>query len=340
VPSTKCCKKNQAARQDSLRHPPFALLAFALLICSSSSQQTTLRTQSNVVLAPALVKGSHGETVYGLQSKDFAIDDDGVEQTIRLDETPEGQPVSLVLAIQTGRSAFREFPRMAGLRTMLDPLFAQGTARIAVVEFGSQVHLTRNFSRDESLIDADLSSLQSGDGGAAILDAVRYSVGLLKTEPDGRLRVLLLISEVHDHGSKVKVEDAVAAVGQSNSVMYAVTFSPGISNILDTARGTNKDEMHPGVNFLDLAYRTAQAMRKNIPSTVASMTGGEYELFTDRKKFEAHMNEFTNHLHSRYLLSFAPQEPRPGLHQIRVRLKDPQGNVVLARTSYWVEDKK
>jgi VWFA-related protein len=292
------------------------------------------------VLVPALVKDSAGQIVYGLQSKDFIVEDDGVEQPIRLDDVPEGQPISLVLAIQTGKRASKEFPRILGLRAMIDPLFGLGTARVAVVEFDSQVRLTRNFSHDESLIDADLSNLQAGDDGASILDAIQYSVGMLKKEEEGRLRVLLLISEVHDHGSRTKVEDAVSAIGQSNSVMYALTFSPGISNILDTGRGTNLDEMHPGVNFLDLAYQVAQAMRKNIPSTVASMTGGEYELFTTRKKFEVRMNDFTNHLHSRYLLSFAPKEPRPGLHQIRVRLKNPQDSTVLARTSYWVEKRE
>ena len=119
--------------------------------------------------------------------------------------------------------------------------------------------------------------------------------------------------------------------------MYALAFSPGVSNILDTGRGTNKSEMHQGVNFLDLAYRTAQAMRKNVPATLTAMTGGEYELFTTRKKFEVRMNDFTNHLHSRYLLSFSPKDPHPGLHQLRVRLKDTPNSTVLARTRYWAE---
>jgi VWFA-related protein len=220
---------------------------------------------------------------------------------------------------------------------MLDPLFALGTARVAVVEFDSQVDLIRNFTRDASLVAADLTNLQAGDGGAVILDAVNYSVNLLKQEPEGRLRILLLISETRDHGSKVKVEDAVASIGQSNAVMYALAFSPALSNILDTGRGVNKDEEQQGVNILDLAYRVAQAMRKDVPSTIASMTGGEYELFATRKKFEVRMNDFTNHLHSRYLLSFAPKNPHPGLHQIRVRLKNVENDTVLARTSYWAE---
>ncbi len=322
------------ARQDSLRRAVTSFLICALLSGRALPQETTLRSQTTVVLVPALVKDQSG-VVYGLQAKDFIVEDDGAAQDVRLDETPEGQPISLVVAIQRGRRANYEFPRVQGLKTMLDPLFSVGTARVAVVEFDSHVDLIRNFTRDSSLVAADLTNLQAGDGGAVILDAVNYSVNLLKHEPEGRLRILLLISETRDHGSKVKIEDAVAAIGQSNAVMYALAFSPALSNILDTGRGTNKDEEQQGVNILDLAYRVAQAMRKNVPSTVASMTGGEYELFATRKKFEIRMNDFTNHLHSRYLLSFAPKSPHPGLHQIRVRLKNAENREVLARTSYW-----
>jgi hypothetical protein len=52
------------------------------------------------------------------------------------------------------------------------------------------------------------------------------------------------------------------------------------------------------------------------------------------------MNDFTNHLHSRYLVSFAPKEPHPGLHLLRVRVKDNKDAVVLSRTSYWAGDAK
>ena len=326
--------------------PRLLLPVIVLFATASFSQETTLRSQSTVVLLPTLVKDSQGALVYGLDGKDFVVEDDGVEQTIRLDEAPEAQPVSLVLAIEKGRRASYEFPRMQGLKTMLGPLFAPGTARVAIVEFDSQVELTRDFSGDESLIDADLTNLQAGDHGASILDAINYSVGLLKREPEGRMRVLLLVSETRDHGSHTKIEPTVAAIGQSNTLMYALAFSPGLSNILDTGRGNNTplhpgpNEMHEGANLLDLAYRTAQAMRKNVPSTVAQMTGGEYELFATRKKFEVRMNDFTNHLHSRYLLSFAPKNPRAGLHQIRVQLREPKDAVVLSRTSYWAEAAK
>jgi len=336
---TKTVSKRIAGR-DKLNRTAAFLFFFASLCTSvcAPAQETTLRSRSNVVLVPSLVKDSSGDIVYGLKGSDFVIEDDGVEQAIHLDEVPEGQPVSLVIAIQKGRRAGYEFDRMKGLAAMISPLFENGTARVAIVEFDTLVKLTQSFTNDERLIDDDLSNLKPGDNGAAILDAVDYSIGLLKREADGRERVLLLISEAHDHGSAHKISETVVAVGDSNALMYALAFSPGISNILDTARGKSVGEMHPGVNFLDLGYRSAQAMRKNVPSAVVAMTGGEYELFTSKKKFDMRLTSFTNHLHSRYLLSFAPKDPHPGLHQVRVRLKDSGGGTVLARTSYWAEN--
>jgi len=148
---------------------------------------------------------------------------------------------------------------------------------------------------------------------------------------------LLLISETRDHGSQAKVDDVVTEIGQSSTAVYALAFSPTRSNILDTMQGNNLDGMSPDLNLLALAYLAAQATRKNIPQTVASMTGGEYELFTTRKHFEARMIDFTNHLRSRYVLSIEPKSPHAGLHQIRVRLRDPGDRVVLARRRYWAE---
>jgi hypothetical protein len=116
----------------------FGLLVFSAALAGvAGAQETTLRSQSNVVLVPALVKDAAGEIVYGLQASDFVIEDEGVEQAVRLDETPEAQPISLVLAIQKGRRAAYELPRMQGLKSMLDPLFAMGTTHVAVVEFDS-----------------------------------------------------------------------------------------------------------------------------------------------------------------------------------------------------------
>ena len=121
---------------------------------------------------------------------------------------------------------------------------------------------------------------------------------------------------------------------------YALVFSPSRSNILDTMRGNNKNEMNPSPDLLAPLIMAAQAMKKNMPKTVASMTGGEYEMFATGKNFDLRMIDFSNHLRSRYLLSIQPKSPHAGLHELRVRLRDAGSRTVLARSSYWAAGAK
>jgi hypothetical protein len=77
--------------------------------------------------------------------------------------------------------------------------------------------------------------------------------------------------------------------------------------------------------------------RKTLFLTIAALTGGEYELFTSHKGFESRMTEFSNHLLNRYLLSFEPKDPHPGLHQVSVRLRQRHDVDILARERYWAD---
>jgi len=318
------------------------LLPFAM----AQEQPPTFRTQSNVVLVPALVRDKSGDVVYGLEAKNFLIEDDGVVQNVHLDEAAEEEPVSLVVAVQCGRRADFELPRMHGLSAMLQPVLAQPDSKIAIVTFDSEVHALENFTSDESVIAGALNSLQPGDGGAAVLDAVNYSVKMLNGVPQDRKRVLLLISETRDHGShSAKIEDVIKVIGDSNVVVYTLAFSPSRSNLLDTLKGNNNWDLHPETtevhNDPDLLapfVLAAQAMRKNTAKAIALQSGGEFQMFDSAKGFDARLNNFSNHLHSRYLLSFQPSRPHPGLHQLTVRLKEPGGATVLARTSYWAKE--
>jgi VWFA-related protein len=319
----------------------FIKLSFYLLLFltagASLAQEPTFRSQSNVVIVPALVRDATGHVIYGLHATDFVIEDDGVGQAVHLDDSAEAEPLSVVVAIQTGRRAWREFGRVQGLSSMLAPILDQTRTQIAVLEFDSRLNLAQDFTDDAGQIATCLHHLEPGDRGAAILDAVQYSVRLLDKTPEGTQKVLLLISETRDHGSHfAKIDDVVTLIGNSNTTVYTLAFSPTISNILDTERGNNRDEMNSTVDLIALFAHARAAMKSNTPKAIASQTGGEYELFESRQRFETRMVDFTNHLHNRYLLSFEPKNLKPGLHQIRVRLKQPGAATILARSSYWV----
>jgi VWFA-related protein len=301
------------------------------------SQEPIFGSESNVVLVPTLVKNDQGELVYGLQAKDFIIEDDGIEQVTQLDEATESQPISLIIAIQTGRRAAREFGRMRGLRSVLEPVLAKSHVESAIVFFDSHLDVALDFTNNSEAAAQRLQRLTPGDGGAAILDAVDLSVKLLSKRPEQRRRVLLLISETRDHGSHWagRIEAVAAHLAASNVVVYALAFSPSKSQVLDTMRGTNRDEKRDTADILAAVALVTNGMRRNVPKAVASMTGGEYGLFETLNGFETQMIAFDNHLYNRYLLSFQPKTPRSGLHQIRVRLREPGKGTVMARSNYW-----
>lgn len=85
-------------------------------------------------------------------------------------------------------------------------------------------------------------------------------------------------------------------IGESNISVFAVPFSPYISQQLDVARGANKDEWTPAFDIIEKVAAARQAMRKNAPKALTSMTGGEYELFTTRNALETDLTTFSNHL--------------------------------------------
>jgi VWFA-related protein len=312
------------------------ILVFAPL----GAQDARFSSEVNLVPVPTLVRDAKGNAVDGLKAQDFIVEDDGVPQAVHSDELAASEPVSLMIAVQCGRRAKREFGRMAGLASMLDPILSNPENEAALLSFDSKLDLVRDFTNKADVIEDDLNHLPSGDGGAAILDAIAYSARLLGRR-DGRQRVLLLISETRDHGSKfARIDDAISGIDGNNVSVFALPFSPYVSKQLDVARGTNSDEWTSAIDILEKLEDLHQAMRKNIPGMLVQLTGGEYEQFASRNGFEDHLIDFANHLHSRYALSFEPQDPHPGLHHIRVRLRNEDKSMtVLHRSTYLVAER-
>ena len=78
-----------------------------------------------------------------------------------------------------------------------------------------------------------------------------------------------------------------------------------------------------------------QAFKKNVAKEVAHMSGGEYTTFTGDKGFEQRVLESAKHARNRYLITFSPSDPTPGLHTIKVRTAEDYGARVVARANYW-----
>lgn len=295
-----------------------------------AQQVPTLRTRTNLVLVPTLVETKSGEPVFTLTAKDFLVTDNDVEQKIHLDAETYRQPISIVVLVQVGRSAVREFYKYRGLPTMVEALAGDTQHRIAVVEFDSRPRMLQDFTSNSNTVQSAIDSIRPGDDGAAILDSVWYAVDMLQDEPQQNLRVIVLLSETRDKGSVTPMTAVLRKIGQSNVIVYSLAFSPARGDMFDFSPPAGN-----GAQLLPLVKMAIAALRKNTAAAIPHMTGGQYLRFNSGKQLDNEIGMLANQVHNRYILSFQPSDEEPGLHTLSVKLRQPLDARVLARTSYW-----
>ncbi len=299
---------------------------------------TTLRVTATEVLVPTLVEKPDGDVIYGLKPQDFILEDNGVPQKIRVQEEMDTAPVALVVAVEQGGVSALEFDKLAHLGPLLDLFLSDGKAQAALVGFDSRPHLIRDFTHTSEEINQDLKQLAPGDGGDAILDTVSYAVDLLQSQPKEYRRVLLLVGEERDHGSKhTKPVQLIKKIGASDVLVLSISFSPAKAELLHDIKDNGDDRV---MSLMSTLAMIVPAFKKNVSKELAHMSGGEYHAFTGDKGFEHRVVESAQHARNRYLITFSPSDPTPGLHTIRVRTVMDYGARIVARANYWREEER
>jgi VWFA-related protein len=301
---------------------------------ASGDQSYTLRTESNIVLVPTTIQTKHGDIIYGLKQDQFVVEDNGVPQTIRLDEDTDALGLSLVVVVQCSRAAGWEYPKLNGLGTMIDDIAGGAPREVAVVTYGSAPLLLGKFSDNVDVMAHALAQLEPcDDPDASTLDAVAYATKLLDARKNHYRHAILLISETRDHGSTKKPAEVIAALGRTNTVVDSVAFGPGKTEVL------NDLKYGGGSGPIGLLVMAVNALKKNAAHELAALSGGEYINFTTQKGFDAGLHQLSNHVHNYYLLSFQPHgvngEPVSGMHTIRVKVPDYPDAHVRFRESYF-----
>jgi VWFA-related protein len=300
----------------------------------SAHQDTpTIRVTTNEVLVPTLVEKRDGGVVYGLKPDDFVLEDNGVPQKIRVQEEMDTAPVSLIVAVEEGGVSALEFDKLAKLGPLLDLFLSDGRSQAALVGFDSHPHLIHDYTHSSDEVGEALKHLEQGNGGDAILDTVSYAVDLLEDSPKQYRRVLLLVSEERDHGSKhTRPEQLAQKIGRSDVLVLSICFSPSRAEFLHDVKDSGDDRI---MNPISTIAMIVQAFKKNVAKEVAHMSGGEYTTFTGDKGFEQRVVDAAKHARNRYLITFSPSDPTPGLHTIRVRTAQDYGARIVARANYW-----
>ncbi|SEG43093.1 VWFA-related domain-containing protein [Bryocella elongata] len=338
---------------------------------AGDAQTATISVRSNLVVVPALVKTKSGDIVFTLGKDDFQLTDNGIPQKLRLEEDTGGEPLALVIVVETGSDGAEKLHQYGQLGALLDNVIGAVPRKVAVVGFDSAPTVEQPFTPSLNAVNITLGSLQPGDQKAAIYDALSFAVEMLRKQPTSYRRAILLFSETLDHGSHTSLVDTLHAVADTNTTIYTVSFNStkaelkhggAISSSHDPgpAHGcfAHDDTIAPAMqptrsqqNFdcfaqlippLRLAKMAAIAlgnsMRRNVPETVSKLTGGEYYSFNNEKSMQRALLTIANHVPNRYVLSFRPSSPTTGFHTIQLTLPDHVNLRVEARNGYWIDD--
>jgi VWFA-related protein len=336
-----------------------------------------IRTSSTVVLVPALVRTKSGETVFSLTADDFILTDNGVPQTLQLETDTDSQPLALVVIVETGGQGTRHLRDYDNLAAELEAVIGDVRHLVAVVGFDSKPQIAHNFTDDTDAAAKTIANLNEGDEGAAILDALNFGIDLLLDVPPRYRRAVLLVTETADRGSETSLDDGVRSVSDTNTAIYSFGFSTTKTAVKHEAskvplpEGTpyGKEPYRPGgcmsqdpgadpdahgdrrVQALDCAsdllpplrlvrmafIAAKEGLKRNVPESVAQLTGGEYFAFTNAATLKRGLLAISNDVPNYYVLSFRPESPSAGLYTLQLTLKDRPELQLRARNTYWLD---
>ena len=98
------------------------------------------------------------------------------------------------------------------------------------------------------------------------------------------------------------------------------------------------DDLLPPLRLARMAYLAAvDSMHRNVPESVAKLTGGEYFEFKDAKTLRKDLVSIANDVPNHYVLSFQPSSPHTGLHSLSLALKAHPDLVIKSRSAYWID---
>ena len=338
-----------------------AILLFALPLVA---QESRFGARSRLVLVPATVTDANGHSVYDLGASDFRLLDDQRERKVTVDTLDTGvAPIALVIAVQSSGISAAVLEKVRKIGAMVQPLITGDRGCAALVTFAESVTWLQECTHDSDRLQRAFRSIESGNYKKAVmLDAANEAIERLRRQPNAR-RVLLLISESRDRGSKAALEPVAIAVQSADITVYAATYSlmktaftskeqvgpkpppphaQTPSEALGTPSGTPQTKLNPKdipkEQKADLGAGIGALLRlhqANTTQALAALTGGTAFPFTRQKGLEDAIGKLGAELHSQYMLSFVPEDSAPGYHKLEVRVVRPGQFRIRARPGYW-----
>ncbi len=263
----------------------------------NSQSESTLKVSTVVVNVYATVKDKKGRLITDLNKEDFKVTEDGVPQQIRYFSRETDSRLTLGIMIDTSPSqehllAAEQEQARAFIHEVLRPK-DEGF----VLRFDVEVELLQDMTSEQSLLARAINntvinkswyrllsdpSAGKNVGGTHLHDAVYLASNELMKSAAGR-KVLILLTDGEDQGSKVTSRGALEAAEKADVIIYSVALT-------DSSFYWAQDRGFKGIPVL---------------KKMSAETGGRMVQVTEVRDTGAAFREIADELHAQYFLGYS-----------------------------------
>ena len=307
------------------------------------------------VTLPVVVRDKKDKLVPGLTKDDFTLTEDGQPQIIQSFSSAAAMPLTLTIALDTAgsmRDAI-EIERTSS-RGFLDEMVARPEDKASVLHFDREVELLEDLTPVKAKLDESLNQLgpssaentvESDRGhrfGAQVYDAIYLAANEILAKQSGR-KVIVVIADGVDHGSKEQLQDAIEAAQKAEASVYTVYFkgaqpraeNPGQQGGPGQGGGRRGGLGGPGIGFpgggggrgsqpgggRPAPTEQPQVDGRKIMQQIAAETGGRFAEAKRPKDFDDIYKGIAEELRQQSLLVFTPSSQGEGFHRIALTAK-------------------
>lgn len=291
--------------------------------------QNQIRVVTNEVVLAITATDPSGEFVLDLLPQDFHIFDDGVPQKIDHWDLG-GDPLAVVLVLQTTDRAQSMIPAIHSLGSIFTETVMALDGEAAVITYDSTVDVRQAFTMDHDAVENAVASAEFDDSGMHLYDAMAKAVEMLKDEAPKRRRVMLVVGESRDDGSKANFGEVVRDAEHANISIYAIGPSSVTRDLLQDAPAL---WAAPAIFLLQQGRNRS---KKHDLEVAAAATGGVHYGAVRGETLREALDDIGGELHAQYIISYRPNSERgPGFHAVRVAVSRSDVSV-RTRPGYYV----
>ena len=225
-----------------------AMLAASVLAGSilAQSGNRPLANASGGVMVSVIARRDDSKS-NPITSKELSIYDNGIEQAIR-NFTPDPSPSHIVLLVDNSLSIRADVDKLeAAAREFAYEIF-EGD-KLLIVGYDEQAEIVADWTDDAKSIEASLKLFRK-KGQPFLFDAIRAVVTEALEPLQNQKRIIVVISDGLDRGSKATFEQTLSELQRQNIMVYAV-------QAVDRTRGAiRRDVPKPRVVIDKLAEGT------------------------------------------------------------------------------------